>query len=121
MKTVNFVSEPFLNVAPVSMPRALDAFINALGESLPASYDRVSEKVDSNEYIVFRSSEVDVHLYVDALNRVHVSMKVTSKGKTFAFAHLHKSLPNLFGKLSNHYSIAIPDGALATKPYSRLF
>ena len=99
----------------------MDAFINTLGESLPASYDRVSEKVDSNEYIVFRSSEVDVHLYVDALNRVHVSMKVTSKGKTFAFAHLHKSLPNLFGKLSNHYSIAIPDGALATKPYSRLF
>lgn len=121
MKTVNFVSEPFLNVAPVSMPRVLDAFINTLAESLPASYERVSEKVDSNEYIVFRSSEVDVHLYVDALNRVHVSMKVTSKGKTFAFAHLHKSLPNLFGKLSNHYSIAIPDGALATKPYSRLF
>ena len=103
------------------MPRALDAFINTLGESLPVSYSRVSEKVDSNEYIVFRSSEVDVHLYVDTLNRVHVSMKVTSKGKTFAFAHLHKSLPNLFGKLNAHYSIAIPNGALATIPYSRLF
>jgi hypothetical protein len=48
-------------------------------------------------------------------------MKVTSKGKTFAFAHLHKSLRGLFGKLDAHYSIAIPDGALATKPYSRLF
>ena len=121
MKTVNFVSEPFQGIAPVSMPRALDAFINTLGESLPVSYSRVSEKVDSNEYIVFRSSEVDVHLYVDALNRVHVSMKVTSKGKTFAFAHLHKSLPNLFGKLNAHYSITIPNGALATIPYSRLF
>ena len=121
MKTVNFVSEPFQGIAPVSMPRVLDSFINTLGESLPVSYSRVSEKVDSNEYIVFRSSEVDVHLYVDALNRVHVSMKVTSKGKTFAFAHLHKSLPNLFGKLNAHYSIAIPNGALATIPYSRLF
>lgn len=121
MKTVNFVSEPFLNITPASMPRALDAFINTLGESLPASYSRVSEKVADNEYIVFRSPEVDVNLYVDALNRVHVSMKVTSKGQTFAFAHLHKSLPNLFGKLNIHYSIAIPDGALATKPYSRLF
>ena len=121
MKTVSFVSEPFQGIAPVSMPRVLDSFINTLGESLPVSYSRVSEKVDSNEYIVFRSSEVDVHLYVDALNRVHVSMKVTSKGKTFAFAHLHKSLPNLFGKLNAHYSIAIPNGALATIPYSRLF
>lgn len=121
MKTVSFVSEPFQGIAPVSMPRVLDSFINTLGESLPVSYSRVSEKVDNNEYIVFRSSEVDVHLYVDALNRVHVSMKVTSKGKTFAFAHLHKSLPNLFGKLNAHYSIAIPNGALATIPYSRLF
>ena len=121
MKTVNFVSEPFQGIAPVSMPRVLDSFINTLGESLPVSYSRIAEKVDNNEYIVFRSSEVDVHLYVDALNRVHVSMKVTSKGKTFAFAHLHKSLPNLFGKLNAHYSIAIPNGALATIPYSRLF
>jgi len=121
MKTVNFVAEPFLGITPDSMPRALDSFIYALGESLPTSYSRVSEKVSPTEYIVFRSSEVDVHLYVDALNRVHVSMKVTSKGKTFAFAHLHKSLRGLFGKLDAHYSIAIPDGALATKPYSRLF